>query len=302
MRYSLVIPVFNNENGLHLLMEAISSVDFLSQDAEIIFVDDDSLDKSWEKLKALKAANNQLKIIRLSRNFGQHGATLAGINESNGDYILTIDDDLEVHPVEFIKLISEQSKTCAEVVYGEYTSRESFFRKVVKVLYKTLSKAEGRLKGKGSSMRLIQGNLARKIAKSHYSFVFIDEFLLWYTHEVEFVPVEKNKNQRSVSRYSTFDLFQKTSHLIMYSSDFPLKLVTYLGFIMSSTNLLIGLFFMYRKFIDKITEVGYASLIVSVLFSTGLIIFSLGILSQYVRKILRNQNNEPLYYISEKEC
>jgi len=302
VRYSLVIPVFNNENGLHLLMEAISSVDFLRQDAEIIFVDDDSMDKSWEKLKELKAGNNQLKIIRLSRNFGQHGATLAGINESNGDYILTIDDDLEVHPVEFIKLISEQSKTGAEVVYGEYTSRESFFRKVVKVLYKMLSKAEGRLKGKGSSMRLIQGNLARKIAKSHYSFVFIDEFILWYTSQLAFVKVDHYNKAITKTRYRLGGLFRTTVNVLMYSTAIPLRLVTLTGFFLAFVNFTVGIFLLYKYFIDKIKIEGYISLMVAILFSTGLLLIGIGVISQYLRSMMKNLNHAPAYYIAEKQC
>jgi glycosyltransferase involved in cell wall biosynthesis len=299
--YSIVIPVYNNQEGIEILVDSVVNY-FQDQSSEIILVDDFSMDLTWTRLKELKQTHPEIKIIRLSKNVGQHAATLCGIHESCGESILTMDDDLNILPDEFSKLIETKKQSSAKVIYGEFHTKQPLIRMFLTKSYKKLSKIEGKNKGRGSSFRLIEGQLARTISQQHSNFVFIDEFLLWYTNEVEFVPVEKNENQRSVSRYSTLDLFQKTSHLIMYSSDFPLKLVTYLGFIMSSTNLLIGLFFMYRKFIDKITEVGYASLIVSVLFSTGLIIFSLGILSQYVRKILRNQNNEPLYYISEKEC
>ena len=301
IKYSIIIPIYNNQEGISVLLDSVVHY-AQNTPTEIILVDDFSSDLTWKKLKELKQKYPEIKIIRLSKNVGQHAATLCGINESLGEFVLTMDDDLNVLPIEFSKLIETRNRVSAKVVYGEFESRLGWKRKLLTFLYKKASKIEGKDKGRGSRFRLIDGQLARTMAAQHSNFVFIDEFLLWYTDEVAFVRVEKNDDSSRVSRYSTRDLIQKTGHLIMYSSDFPLKLVTYLGFIMSSTNLLIGLFFMYRKFIDKITEVGYASLIVSVLFSTGLIIFSLGILSQYVRKILRNQNNEPLYYISEKEC
>ena len=299
--YSLVIPVYNNQEGVTILVETVFTT-LTATSFELILVDDFSSDLTWKKLKELKQRYPEIKIIRLSKNVGQHVATLCGINESLGEFVLTMDDDLIVLPSEFSKLIETRNQASAKVVYGEFESNFGWKRKLLTFLYKKASKIEGENKGRGSSFRLIEGQLARTMASQHSNFVFIDEFLLWYTDEVEFVQVEKNENASTVSRYSTRDLIQKTGHLIMYSSDFPLKLVTYLGFIMSGVNLLIGVFFLYRKFIDKITEEGYASLIVSILFSTGLIIFSLGILSQYVRKILRNQNNEPLYYISDKEC
>lgn len=301
IKYSIVIPVYNNQEGISVLLD---SVVHYTQNTpnEIILVDDFSSDLTWKTLKELKQKYPAIKIIRLSKNVGQHAATLCGINESLGEFVLTMDDDLNVLPIEFSKLIETRNLVSAKVVYGEFDAKLGWKRKLLTFLYKKASKIEGKNKGRGSSFRLIDGQLARTMAAQHSNFVFIDEFLLWYTDEVEFVQVEKNENASSISRYSTRDLIQKTGHLIMYSSDFPLKLVTYLGFLMSGVNLLIGVFFLYRKFIDKITEEGYASLIVSILFSTGLIIFSLGILSQYVRKILRNQNNEPLYYISDKEC
>ena len=299
--YSIVIPVYNNQEGIAILVDTVFST-FSTMSFELILVDDFSTDLTWKQLKNKKQEFADLKIVRLSKNVGQHAATLCGINESKGKIILTMDDDLNVLPVEFIKLISANDQGNAKVIYGEFSSELVGKRKFLTNVYKRISKIEGKNKGRGSSFRLIDGELARTIARQHSNFVFIDEFLLWYTDEVEFIPVEKNKNCTSTSRYKTFDLIKKTVHLIMYSSDYPLKLVTYLGFSMSAINLLIGFFFMYRKFIHKISEEGYASLIVSILFSTGLIIFSLGILSQYVRKILRNQQNEPLYYISDKEC
>ena len=301
IKYSIIIPIYNNQEGISVLLDSVVHY-AQNTSTEIILVDDFSSDLTWKKLKEFKQKYPEIKIIRLSKNVGQHAATLCGINESLGEFVLTMDDDLNVLPIEFSKLIEKRNQISSKVVYGEIDAKLGWKRKLLTFLYKKASKIEGKNKGRGSSFRLIEGQLARTMAAQHSNFVFIDEFLLWYTDEVEFVQVEKNDDSSRVSRYSTRDLIQKTGHLIMYSSDFPLKLVTYLGFIMSGVNLLIGVFFLYRKFIDKITEEGYASLIVSILFSTGLIIFSLGILSQYVRKILRNQNNEPLYYISEKEC
>jgi hypothetical protein len=161
---------------------------------------------------------------------------------------------------------------------------------------------EGAKKGRGSSFRLIESRLARKLAVNHRHFVFIDEFLLWYTSNISFVKVENNPSPIKKSRYKLGQLFDATGKVLIYSTGIPLKFVTYLGFTLAFVNSIVGSFFIYRHFVDKIAVKGYASLIVSILFSTGIILFSLGIIAQYLRTILKNINNAPLYHVDEKQC
>ena len=301
MMYSLVVPVYNNSKGISDLYDAISNF-FNSDTAEFIFVDDFSQDSSWEELKKIRAKDNRCKIIRLSKNFGQHAATLCGFSESKGEFVMTLDDDLEVLPSEFQKLIDKQEATNVKVVYGEYQQKESAFKRLLKGIYKRASKLEGSKKGRGSSFRLIDGQIARKLAESHKQFVFIDEFLLWYTHEVEFVAVTNNPSALRKSRYQTKGLIKTTANVVMYSTVIPLKAVTFTGFTLAAVNFLIGIFFLRKYLIDRVEIKGYTSLIVSVLFSTGLIIFCIGVIAQYMRAILTNLNNAPTYHISDKEC
>ena len=301
MKYSLVVPVYNNSKGISDLYDAISSF-FKTELVEFILVDDFSQDTSWEELKKIRAKDQRCKIIRLSKNFGQHAATLCGFEASKGEFVLTLDDDLEVLPAEFQKLISKQEATNSKVVYGEYQQKESAFKQLLKSIYKHASKLEGVKKGRGSSFRLIDGQIARKLAESHKQFVFIDEFLLWYTHEIEFVAVTNNPSALRKSRYKTKGLIKTTANVIMYSTAIPLKAVTFTGFTLAAINFLIGIFFLHKFLIDKIEIKGYTSLIVSVLFSTGLIIFCIGVIAQYMRAILVNLNNAPTYHISDKEC
>jgi glycosyltransferase involved in cell wall biosynthesis len=301
MKYSLVVPVYNNSKGISDLYEAISTF-FKTELVEFIFVDDFSQDTSWEELKKIRAKDNRCKIIRLSKNFGQHAATLCGFAESKGEFVLTLDDDLEVLPIEFQKLIDKQEVTNAKVVYGEYQQKEAAFKQLLKNIYKRASKLEGVKKGRGSSFRLIEGKIARKLAESHKQFVFIDEFLLWYTHEIEFVAVTNNPSALRKSRYQTKGLIKTTANVIMYSTAIPLKAVTFTGFTLAAVNFLIGIFFLRKYLIERVEIKGYTSLIVSVLFSTGLIIFCIGVIAQYMRAILTNLNNAPTYHISDKEC
>lgn len=303
VQYSIVIPVYGAENALEKLHADITGFFENKYSYEIIYVDDYSCDNSWAVLKKLRQNNKNTGIIRLSKNFGQHAATMCGFKYAKGDYIVTLDDDLEVKTSEIEKLITEQSRTGSDVVYGEYKKlNSSFFRNLFTGIYKSLSKIEDKEKGKGSSFRLIKSGLAKKLSSNHSRFVFIDELLLWYTRKVSFVQVNANPDFIEKKRYQIGSLFSLASNVILFSSTFPLKFVTRIGFILFAVNFLIGIYFLVKKLLLRIEVEGYASLIVSVLFSTGLIIFCIGILANYISHAIKAINNVPAYNEDEVEC
>lgn len=298
--YSIVVPVFGSADSLEVLQESICGFFENKYSYEIIYVNDCSPDESWEILKKIKKSSNLVTIINLSKNFGQHGATMCGFKHAKGKYIITIDDDLEIHPNDIEKLIVSQQKTHSDLVYGVYPKlNQSFLRKVLTSIYKLLSKVEGKKKGKGSSFRLLTNGLAKKLSDNHKQFVFIDELCLWYTSKIDFIDIEPNKNFIDKKRYTIFSLFSLTANVILFSSTFPLKLVTRIGISLSVVNFLIGMFYLYKKIFLKTQVDGYTSLIVSIMFSTGLIIFSIGIIAQYLTQVLKAINNSPSYNESE---
>jgi glycosyltransferase involved in cell wall biosynthesis len=302
VQYSIIIPAYHAAQSIEKVYDELNK--FFSANNytfEAIIVDDSSSDNTWEVLNKLKAANKNVKIIRLAKNFGQHAATLCGIKFAKGKFIITIDDDLEVHPNEIKKLIAEQERTNNDVVYGQYRKlNQPFFRGILTKIYKFSARFEAKNRGKGSSFRLIKGELAIKLAETHTQFVFIDELLLWYTSCISFINVDSNKNYIKKGGYSLRGLFQITGNVVMFSSTKPLKLVTSIGFSLASINFVIGCYYLLRKFLFKIAVHGYTSIIVSVLFSTGLIVLSIGIVAQYISKIMKDVNQKPSYYISEK--
>ena len=137
---------------------------------------------------------------------------------------------------------------------------------------------------------------------NHKQFVFIDELCLWYTKKLAFVDVNANPDYILKQRYKVVGLFKMTSTIIMFSSTLPLKLVTYIGFSLATINFIIGIFYIIKKFYLKIEVEGYTSLIVSILFSTGIIIFCIGIVAQYISQVLKALNNAPSYNEDEIIC
>lgn len=304
IEYSVVVPVYCADNSLEKLHNALLAFFKDKYSFEIIYVDDYSSDNSWEILKKIKSASGAgVKIIRLSKNFGQHAATMCGFKYSTGEKIITIDDDLAVHPEEIVKLIAVSQKEDADLIYGVYAQRgQSLLRMLLTKCYKALAKIEGKQKGKGSSFRLIKKSLVKKIAGNHAHFVFIDELCIWYTEKISFLNVNANPDPVIKKRYKMGSLFRLSSNVIMFSSLYPLKLMTNAGLLLAFINFVIGGIFLFKKIFLKIQVAGFTSLIVSILFSTGLIILGLGIITQYLLQAMKSINNSPAYNEDEVIC
>jgi glycosyltransferase involved in cell wall biosynthesis len=300
---SVVVPVFNAERSLNELCDRLKkTLEALEISFEVIFVDDYSKDKSWIIIQQLKRQYPDLiKGIRLSRNYGQHNATLCGISHSKGDFIVTIDDDLEFSPEDIALLIIEQERTDSDLVYGVGENKKvSFVRKITKFFYKKLAQIyEGEDRIKGSSFRLMKESLGKTIVKHRRFFSFIDEFVVWNTSNLSAITVRCNSQGYRKSNYSTFNLSILTKDLILLSSIAHLRVATFIGTFMVFFNFIAGVIILYRKFILSIKVEGYTSMIVAVLFSSGVIIFTLGVIAEHISKLIKISYNKPAYREAE---
>lgn len=297
---SIVVPVYNAEKSLDELYSGLKkAMTERNLVHEIIFVDDFSMDGSWTIIERLKAKDDNVRGIQLSKNFGQHNATLCGIVKSKGEIIVTIDDDLEASPADIGSLIEKQKETQAELVYAQFTNASpGFFRNMLTGIYKFFTrKIQGAKNGKGSSFRLITRQLADQLKNHFHEFVFIDELCLWYTRKIEFVTMKKHPSARKKSNYTIFELSLMTGDLVLFSTVFPLRVVTVIGGLLASVNFLIGFYFIIKKLFLRVEVEGYTSLIVSILFSTGLILLAIGIVAEYLSKLLKSQYKKPGYSV-----
>ncbi len=299
---SIVIPVYNSENTLEELFNRIkSTLEKTTKSFELIFCEDCGMDKSWDVLKIIKEKNPSLvTAIKLNKNYGQHNAIMCGFGFAKGELIITMDDDLQHPPEEILKLLDSYEKDGSDVVYGVYRKKQhSLARNVGSYSVKKTSKAMYDGKGKGSSFRLIKRDIIEKILEHDQYFIFIDELLLWYTDNIEFVEVEHHKRLESKSTYTKRKLFKLVSDLIFFYTNMPLKLMIHGGFIVSFITFILGLQFIIRKIFFNTPVVGYSSLIVTILFSTSIIVFSLGVIGGYISRIYQVQNNKPPYNIDK---
>jgi polyisoprenyl-phosphate glycosyltransferase len=303
---SVVIPVFNAENTLvelnHQLISFLNAKNILY---EVIYVDDHSSDSSWKILQNLQANNiNIVKVIRLAKNVGQHEALMCGLNFSKGKSIVTMDDDLEHSPGDIEVLLEAKKDSNSSILYGMYPSDKSQrVRRMLKRSYRFLSKSEGINKAEGSSFRLLDASIVNNIKKHEYSFIWLDEMFLWYNPNPEFIQLNRVENgANKVSRYSLFKLIGLTFNVMLYTTTIPLRLFIYIGFSLSVINFLIGTFYIIKKLALGSQQLGYTSLIVSILFTSGIILIGIGIIGVYLSRLYSLMNKEPRYTIEEKKC
>jgi polyisoprenyl-phosphate glycosyltransferase len=299
MDYSVIIPVFNSCESLkELFREVTVTFESIGKSFEVIFVDDASADCSWDILTEIQKENpERVTAIRLSKNFGQHNATLCGIASASSEYIITIDDDLQNPPKEIAKLIERIKQTDADVVYGIFTKKHhSMVHNMGSRALKGSSRRFFQTKGEGSSFRIMKASMAHNLLNHQINFIYIDELFNWYTSNIEFVTVEHHKRPYQKSNYSNKSLISMLSNLVIYYTAIPLQLMIYTGFITSLLSFIIGLVFIYRKFFQDV-PLGFTAVIVAVLFSTSVILLSLGVLGEYLSRIYQVQNKKPPYSI-----
>ncbi len=300
--YSVVVPVFNSDDSLEELFVRTKAVfDQLDASFEFVFVEDCSRDNSWDVLKKLKDENPEMvTAIKLHRNYGQHNATVCGFSFARAERVITMDDDLQHPPEEIPKLIAAFDKDEADIVYGIFTKKQhSMIRNMGSRSIKSTSKLFLKGTGKGSSFRLIKKKIIEKLLEHNLHFVFIDELLLWYTSDFSFVEVEHHKRKSKKSGYSARKLLSLMSDLMYFYTNIPLKLMVYGGMIASLVFFLFGMKFVLQKILFNVTVPGYTSTIVTILFSTSLIVFSLGVIGGYLSRIYMVQNKKPPFTIKK---
>ncbi len=301
--YSVVVPVYNSEKTLGELYERVNKV-FVGLNAsfEIIFVEDCGRDNSWAVIESLQKLHpTVVKGIKLSKNFGQHNALICGFNQVSGDYIITIDDDLQTPPEEIPKLIEKQKTENVEMVYAIYENKKHHqVRNIGSYLIKRVFKIVFNAKPDASSFRLISRNLTNKVIQHNQNFVFIDGLLHWHTNNIAYQVTEHHDRKHGESNYNLFKLIQLSSNLFFNFTVIPLRIITTVGILVSIVSFLLGVYFLINKFYFDIPVEGYTSLVTIILFSTSMIMISLGVTGEYISRIYMLQNNKPQYSIEKK--
>jgi len=299
--YSVVIPVYNTAEVLKELQLKIDTV-FKQLDAkyEIIFIDDSSPNPhTWVTLCNLVDNFDNITAIRLSRNFGQHSATICGLSYAKGEYIITMDDDMQHDPFDIPLLLKKSSH---DIVIGTYKNKKhSFLKNIASNLksyldYKLLKKPKHL---KLTAFRLLNRNIVNGILRVKTSNPFLPALMFYITQDVCQVNVEHYNRQEGKSGYSAIKMIKLISSLIINNSSVLLRFIGIIGLVMMIFSIIVIVALFYRSFVSGVEVEGWTSLISTILLFGGLQLLSIGVIGEYLIRIIRETEYKPSYFVKE---
>jgi glycosyltransferase involved in cell wall biosynthesis len=299
-KLSIVIPVYNSEKIIGELVEQLESQLQARLEFDIILVNDGSRDQSFKVLLGLSKKYDNLCVLNLSKNFGQHNATIAGLNYAKGEYVITMDDDLQHPAAEIFKLIGEIEKGY-DVVYGGYAKHDGLFRKAGSMANDLMMDImiDKPRELKFSSFRIIRSFVVKEMVKYDAPYPYLDGLILRITRNIGTITVEHRERKIGISNYTVKKLLSLWLNGFLNFSILPLRLFAYIGIVFAIAGFLSAVVIMVRAIFFFVPVQGWASLIVSTLIFSGVQLLSLGMVGEYVGRIYLTQNRTPQYVIRE---
>ncbi|SFW28295.1 dolichol-phosphate mannosyltransferase [Prevotellaceae bacterium HUN156] len=302
MKLSIVSPVYRGEKMLEELVRRIhAAISPITDDYEIVLVNDCSPDNSWEKIADICTNDQRVKGINLSRNFGQPYAITAGLTYAKGDYIAVIDCDLQNKP-EDLPAMYEKALEGYDVVSARRVVRDDTFLK--RMSSAVFHKVYDFLSGFDTDKAVAEfGIYSKKIVKVYCSIPEYSRSFVELIHTLGFkkttVDVSHDHRLEGESSYNLHRLLVLSYNSIISNSNRPLYLSVTLGFLMSLLSFLMAVYNIFAKFAGLNEVAGYTSTIFSIWFVGGLLLFMMGILGLYIGKIFDQVKGRPVFIVSE---
>jgi polyisoprenyl-phosphate glycosyltransferase len=300
MYLSIVSPVYRAEKIVDKLVEEIhASVKTITDDYEIILVEDGSPDNSWEKIETICQTDPKVKGIKLSRNFGQHPAISAGLEESTGEWVVVMDCDLQDRPLEIPRLYAKAQEGFDTVLAQREYRQDSFLKKLSsRIFYKIFSYlTDTKQDNTVANFGIYHQKVIKAILNLGDRIRFFPTMVQWVGFRKTYLPVQHDERFDGKSSYSWKSLLNLAFNTIVSFSDKPLRLTIRLGLWISLFSSLLGVMYVYEYFTGKIQVLGFASLIITLFFLFGLIIFILGIIGIYIGKTFEQVKKRPNHII-----
>lgn len=303
MKLSIVIPVYAGEQTVEALHAAITSyVEIASIASELIYVYDCGTDNSWEVLLSIKESYpDTVKLVQLSRNYGQHNALIAGFEVATGDYIVTMDEDLQHLPQDIDRMLLKQKEKDYDVVYGIYTeAQHSRGRNITSfMLKKLLSTAIPELHKDYSAFRLLKTSIAKQTLEMRNSYTFLDGYLSWVTSHIASTEVSHQERIAGKSSYTFKKLVAHSVNIFVTFSNLPIRLLTYSSIFIFLATIVYSIYVIVRTLIFNDFLKGYPTLIITIGFGVGMILLGMGIIGEYIYRINLKTTKRPHYLIKK---
>lgn len=301
MKISLVVPVFNEEQAVPIFYQAARK-NLSDYEVEIIFINDGSKDGTEDVINALSVSDKLVKPISFTRNFGKEPALFAGLDHATGDVVIPIDVDLQ-DPIEVIPQLVDRWKAGADVVLAKRVDRNTdgrLKRKSAEYFYRLHNKISSpAIEENVGDFRLMSREIVEYIKKMPERNLFMKGVLSWVGGNVDVVEYARAARVAGVSKFNGWKLWNLAIEGITSFSTFPLRMWTYIGFVVALSSFLYAGYMVFDTLIFGNPVNGYPSIIVSVLFIGGIQLIGIGVLGEYIGRIYIETKNRPRYVIKK---
>jgi dolichol-phosphate mannosyltransferase len=301
-KISVIIPAYMCAETIPVLYNRLNECLLKITDSfEIIFINDNSPLNDWIEIEKIAIKDKNVIGINFSRNFGQHLAITAGIQKAQGEWIIVMDGDLQDKPEEIINLWNK-AKEGYDIVYAQRINRkDSFFKKAFSIVfykilgYLTDTKQDSSIGNFGIYNKIV----INAILSMGDSIRYFPAMTRWVGFNSTAIEVEHSEREIGKTSYNIRKLVNLAINVMLAFSEKPLKLTVKLGLSISFLSIIFTIFTFLKYLLNDITVIGWTSVIISIWFFSGLIIFVLGILGLYIGKTFEKVKNRPLYIISK---
>jgi dolichol-phosphate mannosyltransferase len=302
-KLSVVIPVLNEETLIQELIDRVTlNCEKITNDYEVIIVDDGSLDGTWLKISEASKLNIKIKGLKFSRNFGHHYALTAGLHETIGEWVVVMDGDLQDRP-EVIPDLYEESQKGYDVVFVSRKNRPEkiHYRVLQKIFYWFLKSLSGlNFDSSQANFSIIN----RKVVDAFKAFPenarFYGSTIMWLGFKRSKIFADHGKRISGKTSYTLKKRLRLASDIILSFSERPLKFAIGVGVILSTISILVAIWVIYAAITWGYSVTGWTSLIFSTFFFSGVILVFLGIIGIYLGRVFQEVKRRPLYVVSER--
>jgi len=302
MELSIVSPIYRGEKMLdELVRRIIDSVKDITDDYEIVLVNDCSPDNSWEKIVQLCNENKKVKGVNLSRNFGQHYAITAGLSKTSGNWVVVMDCDLQDRPEEIPNLYAK-TREGFDSVFAQRVERQDTFMKRLSsaAFYFVFSFLTDSKQDKSvANFGIYNRKVVNAILSMGDSIRYFPIMAQWVGFRKGYLPVQHAERQVGSSSYSFFKLMRLASDNMIGFSDKPLRLMLTFGFYVVIGSLLVALYYFVKWCLGLIVVDGFTTMVISLWLIAGILTMMLGITGLYIGKIFDRVKGRPVFIIGE---
>lgn len=304
-RISLLVPLYNEEDSIDPFMEAVLALGEVlkpSYQLEVVCVNDGSTDRTLQRLMAHKSTSPNLSIIDLSRNFGKEAALTAGFDFAKGDAVIPIDVDLQ-HPFSLIEDMVRQWEAGYEVVLAKRKSRETdhwFYRSSARLFYRLSgSITQIPIPADIGDFRLMDRKVVDALKQLREQSRFMKGLYAWTGFRSTTLEYEVDPRRHGLSKFNTWKLWNLALDGITSFSTLPLRIWTYIGSCVSLVALSYAAYLLVKTLVFGADTPGYASLMVTLLFLSGVQLIGIGVLGEYIGRTFLEAKNRPVYIIRD---